>query len=352
MNIEKIKTKLSSLSQKAEAKNHKKPFQVLIHSDRHELHFSYPLGCENQIFHVASIGKLFTTVLTLKLVESGKLSLNDKLVKWLDPALLEGLFESDLHEIDVLDCLSHRSGAEDFFEGKPKTGSPLTQIVFEKPNTLWTPEMLLAFTRENLKPVGKRGEKFAYSDTGFLLICMVLEKIEKKPIRLIFEEELFKPLGLNNTQSMIYLYPQDEAKVPLAIWLGKHEVKDLNILSIDQADGGIVSSPEDLVSFNKALYSGKLISKEHLDLMRKMQGKFRAGLHYGTGMMEVHFEEFFFLMKGFPRLTGHIGVLSTHCFYDQINDIHYILNFGSTENMSGSFVYLSNAVGLIKQELK
>jgi len=352
MNTEKIKLKLSSLSQKTEAKNRKKPFQVLIHSDRHELHFSYPNGSENQIFHVASIGKLFTTVLTLKLVEAGKLSLNDKLVKWLDPTILEGLFESDLHEVDVLDCLSHRSGAEDFFEGKPKTGSPLTQIVFEKPNTLWTPEMLLEFTRENLNPVGKRGEKFAYSDTGFLLVCMVLEKVEKKAIRLIFEDELFSPLGLNNTQSMIYLYPRESAKVPLAIWLGKHEVKDLNILSIDQADGGIVSSPDDLVSFNKALYSGKIINKEHLDLMQKWQGKFRAGLHYGTGMMQVHFEEFFFLMKGFPRLTGHIGVLSTHCFYDQINDIHYILNFGSTENMSSSFVFLSNAVGLIKQELK
>lgn len=352
MNTEKIISKLSSLSQKTEAKNHKKPFQVLIHSDRHELHFTYPLNTENQIFHVASIGKLFTTVLTLRMLEDGKLSLSDKLVKWLDPVLLEGLFESDLNEIEVLDCLSHRSGAEDFFEGKPKTGDPLTKIVFEKPDTLWTAEMLLEFTRTKLKPIGKRQENFAYSDTGFLLVCMVLEKVEKKPIRLIFEEQLFRPLGLNNTQSMIYLYPKNLAKVPSAIWLGKHEVNDLNILSIDQADGGIVSTPEDLVSFNKALYSGKIINKEHLDLMQKWQGKFRAGLHYGTGMMEVHFEEFFFLMKGFPRLTGHIGVLSTHCFYDQVNDIHYILNFGSTENMNSSFVYLSNAVGLIKQEIK
>jgi D-alanyl-D-alanine carboxypeptidase len=227
----------------------------------------------------------------------------------------------------------------------------LTEIIFDAPDTLWNQAMILEFTKKNLKPVGKRGEKFAYSDTGFLLICMVIEKIEQKPIHLVFEDELFKPLGLKDSQSMIYQYPKDSAKVPLDIWLGKHEVKNLKILSIDQADGGIVSTPNDLVHFNKALYSGQLINHEHLELMQKWQGKFRAGIHYGTGMMQVRFEEFFFMMRNFPRLTGHIGVLSTHCFYDQINDIHYILNFGSTEHMTSSFVFLSNVVGLIKSEL-
>jgi len=352
MNKEKITSKLSALSIKAEAKNKQKPFQVLVHSDRHDLHFNYPESSESQIFHVASIGKLLTTVMTLRMVEAGKLELDDQLVKWLDPEQLEGIFESDLHEITILDCLSHRSGAVDFFEGKTKSGKQLTDMVFEAPNTLWRPEMLLDFTRKYLKPVGKRGEKFNYSDTGFLLVCMVLERIEQKPVRMIFEEELFKPLGMNDSQSMIYMYPKENAKVPLDIWLGKHEVKDLKILSIDQADGGIVSTPDDLVTFNKALYSGKLINPEHLALMQQWQGKFRTGLHYGTGMMQVHFEEFFFMMKGFPRLTGHIGILSTHCFYDQDNDIHYILNFGSTENMTPSFVFLSNVVGLIKAELK
>jgi len=351
MNSVDLQAKLQKLAQKADSKNGNKPFQVLIHSDKHDLHFSYPLVQNNPVFHIASIGKLLSTVLILRYVEAGKLSLEDPLVKTLDPSLLEGLFESDPKTITILDCLTHRSGAADFFEGKDHHGKTFLKMIMEKPDTLWTQTILLDYTRQNLKPVGKRGEKFAYGDTAFMLATMVLEKIEGKPFNQLLQEELFDPLEMKDSQSMIYKYPLDIAKVPQDIWLDQHEVKSLKILSVDQADGGIVSTPDDLVLFQKALHSGKLISKEHLELMQQWQGVFRAGIHYGTGMMQIRFNEFFFLMRNFPRLIGHIGVLSTHCFYDQENDIHFILNFGSTQNMTQSFVFLSNVVGLLKSSL-
>jgi len=340
--------KLEKLAQKAQAKNKNKPFQVLIHSDKHQIHFSYPSTQPNPIFHIASIGKLLSTVLILKAVEDHRLSLETKLTDHLDPSLLKGLFESDPSEITILDCLTHRSGASDFFEGKDAKGKPFLSMITENPDTTWSAESLLEYTRNNMKPVGKKGEKFAYGDTAFMLATMVLEKIEGKPFNVLLDEGLFQPLGMKDTQSMIYRYPAGIAKVPQDIWLDKTEVKNLKILSVDQADGGIVSTPDDLVLFQKALHSGQLINQPHLELMQKCQGKFRAGIHYGTGMMQVRFEEFFFLMKNFPRLIGHIGILSTHCFYDPENDIHYILNFGSTQHMTASFVFLSNAVGLLK----
>lgn len=343
--------KLDHLASKAMAKNHHKPFQVLIHSDKHNFHFEYPPNTQHQIFHIASIGKLVTTVLVLRAVEAGILSLNTKLTDHLEPSLLEGLFISDPHEITILDCLSHRSGAADFFEGQGK-GKPFLEMIMEAPDTLWTQEMLLDYTRANLTPRSKRGDQFAYGDTNYLLVSMVMEKIEQKPLRVQLEESLLNPLGMKDTQSMIYLYPKEQAKIPQDIWLDEHEVKSLKILSVDQADGGLVSTPFDLVLFQKALHDGKLINQKHLELMQTWQGKFRAGLHYGTGMMQVHFNEFFFLMRDFPKLVGHIGILSTHCFYDQDNDIHYILNFGSTQAMTRSFVFLSNVVSLFKSMLK
>lgn len=348
MSRQELLLKLEKLAQKAQAKVKNKPFQVLIHSDRHDLHFSYPPIQPNPIFHVASIGKLLSTVLILKAVEDQKLTLDTQLIDHLDRALLVGLFESDPSEITVLDCLTHHSGAADFFEGKNAQGKPFLKWITENPDTPWSAEALLDYTRANMKPIGKKGETFAYGDTAFMLATMVLEKIEGKPFNVLLDEGLFQPCGMKDTQSMIYRYPTGIAKVPQDIWLGNTEVKNLKILSVDQADGGIVSTPEDLVRFQKALYSGQLISQEHLDLMQNWQGKFRAGIHYGTGMMQVRFEEFFFLMRNFPRLIGHIGILSTHCFYDPENDIHFILNFGSTENMTASFVFLSNAVGLLK----
>lgn len=344
--------KIKGLCRKAEMKNEGKPFQVFIHSDRHDLHFSYPDNCENNIFHIASIGKLFTTVYLLRLVEEGKCKLEDKLTDYLDPSLLTGLFMSNPDQIRIIDCLTHRSGAADFFEGKNKQGLKFVDEVTKNPGHVWTQSNLLEYTKANMKPVGKNGAKFNYSDTGFLLVCMIIEKITELPLHRSFEENLFKPLGLHNTQSMIYRYPQNEAKIPMDIWFNNSMIRNYKSLSCDQADGGIVSTPSDIVEFQKALYSGSVISKEHLDSMQKWQGKFRAGIHYGMGMMQIRFEEFFFLMRDFPRLIGHIGVLSTHAFYDPNNDIHYVLNLGSNKHMTKSFVLLSNIVGIIKKELK
>lgn len=59
-------------------------------------------------------------------------------------------------------------------------------------------------------------------------------------------------------------------------------------------------------------------------------------------MMEVHFEEFFFPLRGLPRAGGgHIGILSTHMFYDRGSGAHVIMNFGNTNAMTDSFRALS-----------
>jgi D-alanyl-D-alanine carboxypeptidase len=344
--------KIERICRKAETKNDGKPFQILIHSDRHDLHFSYPNHSEGDIFHVASIGKLFTTVFLLRLVEEGKCKLEDKLTDYLDPALLTGLFLSEVDQIRIIDCLKHRSGAADFFEGKNKQGLKFVDEVTRNPDHIWTQMDLLEYTKKNTKPVGINGAKFNYSDTGFLLVSMIIEKVSGFPLHLAFAKNLFEPLFLHDTQSMIYRYPDNEAKVPMDIWFNNSMIKNYKSLSCDQADGGIVSTPSDIVKFQKELYAGKLISKEHLDLMQTWQGKFRNGIYYGTGMMQVRFEEFFFLMRHYPRLIGHIGVLSTHAFYDPGNDIHYVINLGSNDHMTKSFVLLSNIVGTIKSELK
>jgi len=351
MDLMKLTEKLEKLCRKAESKNEGKPFQFLIHSDRFNLHYAYPPKAENDVFHVASIGKLFTTVFLLRLVESGACKLEDNITDYLDSSQLSGLFLSKPEEIRIIDCLTHRTGAADFFEGKNKQGMKFVDEVIRNPNHEWTQAGLLAYTRENMKPVGKNGEKFNYCDTGFLLISMIIEKLTGLPLSRSFEKNLFIPFNLYDTQSMIYTYQKEDAKVPLDIWFNGSEIKNYRSLSCDQADGGIVSTPHDIVSFQKALYAGRLISHEHLEMMQKWQGKFRSGIHYGMGMMQIRFEEFFFLMRNFPRLIGHIGITSTHAFYDPENDIHYVLNLGSNTHMTKSFVLLSNIVGTVKSEL-
>lgn len=339
---------IEKLLKKTELKQGFYPFQVYVYSESKNINIEYPKDSKDKLFHIASVGKLISTTYVLKLMEEGLLKLDDPISKYLDIDL-NGLFLSDPNEITIKDCLTHRSGAKDYFEGKDKRGNKFTDLVINNPEQSWDRESIFKFCKENLKPKDKRGDKFSYGDTAFMLVLMCVEKIKQKDFNILLDEEIFKPLNMINTQSMIYQYPIEKRLNPEHIYFGKFDIKQYKSLNCDQADGGIVSTPNDLVLFQKALYSGKIISNDSIELMKNWQGVFRTGIHYGMGMMQIRFEEFFFLMRNFPRLIGHIGILSTHSFYDQENDIHYILNFGTSDKMTQSFVFLSNLVGLFKK---
>lgn len=339
---------IEKLLKKTELKQGCYPLQVYVYSESKNINIEYPKNSKDKLFHIASVGKLISTTYVLKLVEEGLLRLDDPISKYLDIDL-NGLFLSDPNEITIKDCLTHRSGAKDYFEGKDKQGNKFTDLVINNPEQSWDRESIFKFCKENLKPKDKRGDKFSYGDTAFMLVLMCVEKIKQKDFNILLDEEIFKPLNMINTQSMIYQYPSEKRLYPEHIYFGKVDIKQNKSLNCDQADGGIVSTPNDLILFQKALYSGQIISNESIELMKNWQDVFRPGIHYGMGMMQIRFEGFFFLMRNFPRLIGHIGILSTHSFYDEENDIHYILNFGTSDKMTQSFVFLSNLVGLFKK---
>lgn len=344
-----LQSKLYTMAQKAEKKNKGKPFQCVIQSEKWGINVVYPAQTDDQAFHIASIGKLISTTALIKLVEAGKCHLEDPLVQYLDPQLLEGLFLSPVETITLEDCLTHRSGANDFFEGKTKTGQSFLDLVVKEPDTQWTASSLLEFTKENMKPIGQRQAKFAYGDTAFMCVMLVIENITHLSLPKALDELIFKPLMMTRTQSMVYTQKNPLNFLP--VYIKDVEVSHFKSLSCDQADGGIVSTPHDLILFQKALHSG-FMSPAHLEKMSTWQGKFRAGIHYGMGMMQIRFEEFFFLMKDFPRPVGHIGILATHSYYEPQNDLHIVLNFGSTAHMTQSFTFLSQVMGYLNQALK
>lgn len=343
-----LNRKLTEMVLKAQAKNNEFPFQCIIRSKTHALDIVVPNDQEHTPFHIASIGKLISTVALFKLVENHLCKLDDPLTNYVDASLLIGLFISDPPQITLLDCIQHRTGAADFFEAKDKKGKSFIDKVISNKDELYSSKDLLDYARTHLKPVGPKGQQFAYGDTAFLCLMLAMEKISGQSIPNYLDSLIFKPLQMTRTQSMIYT--QKNPLKPLPIMVNKIDIASFESLSCDQGDGGIVSSPHDLLLFMHALYHG-FIWSDHLKLMQKWQGHFRNGIHYGSGMMQIRFEEFFFLMKNYPRLEGHIGILSTHLYHDPLNDIQIVLNFGSTQNMTKSFTFLSQVMGLLKKEL-
>jgi D-alanyl-D-alanine carboxypeptidase len=115
------------------------------------------------------------------------------------------------------------------------------------------------------------------------------------------------------------------------------EISGFESLSCDWSGGGIVSTTADLLKFNQALRQGRLIQTSTLEVMEVCNHKFRSGIYYGLGMMEIRFKEFFFLLGRLPKIKGHIGILSTQLFYDAVMDAHIIMNFGDNKSMVQSF---------------
>lgn len=325
--------------------------QLLIHSDKKGIHETYgfaktgtpPDG--NTPYHLASIGKTFTSTLIGMLADQGKLSYTDPIANYLSQETLQGLFVFEgvdyKDQVTVEQLLRHTSGVADYFDDPVSSGQTMSELILNDKDHMWTPKELLDFSRDKQKTFSAPGKTTHYSDTGYILLGLIIEKVTGKPFHQNLSDEIFTPLQMDDSYLTFYSEPKNQPKKPISeIWFKGTEVSTYNSLSIDWSGGGIISTPEDLLKFYKGLREGQLVSPERLEAMETITGKFRAGIHLGAGMMQLRFEEFFFLLKGMPRMNGHIGVLSTHMMYDPTNDTYIIANFGSTEFMEKSFQLL------------
>lgn len=317
------------------------PLQILVSSKKHGIDFNYSNTTSDQPYHTASIGKMFTAAIIGMLCEKGLLQLDDRIDTHLSAEILHGLFvynNMDYKEaITIRHLLGHTSGIADYFESNVTAGSKFMSQILNNPEKMWTPAMLVDFTRNTQVAASPPG-KFFYSDTGYVLLGLIAEKVTGKSFADIMGEYIFQPLDMKDSYLMFYSEPQRQPKKDIAnIWFDGKEISKLNLLSCDWAGGGVVSTTSDLLKFQKAFWDGILVSKNFMVEMQRFDNKYRAGIYYGLGMMELHFEEFFFLLKGLPRCKGHLGILATHMFYDPKNDAHIIMNFGSNKRMVESF---------------
>jgi D-alanyl-D-alanine carboxypeptidase len=329
---------------------HSKAATLLVHSDTLNTHIKSSAGSldnpkieviPDQPFHIASIGKLFTSIMIYQLIESGKLSLDDSVQKILGSEILKNLFAYEgvdySEKVTISHLLSHTSGVDDYFESVDKKSKSVIDEITNNPDKFWTPVDLINFTRINQNAVAKPGAKFHYSDTGYVLLGLVIEKITAKKLEVILQEKIFTPLAMKKTYMHLRSEPSDKSKLPIStLMLGDKNVTGFKSISADWAGGGLISTTEDLLLFQKAFVNGKLISnKTYPSLMGK--NKFMDGIYYGDGLMTVRFGDMSSFMPQTPDLHGHSGLLSTLLFYSSEYDSYIIANLGSTVDVGDSF---------------
>jgi len=350
---EKIKLKLQKIVKKSDDL---KNALLLIHSEKHNIHWKFASGTsgQNQIsgdnpYHIASIGKTFTSMIVAKLHERGKIKFSDPVSKYLPPEMLKDLFvyQGVDYSRDVLvkHLLNHTSGVADYYKDEPINGKSIRELVIEEPERFWKPDETIAFTRDKQKTFSIPGKRFHYSDTGYNLLGKIIEKITGKPFHENLHAEIFDPLGMHN--SYFLFYSESKEKCPYKIadtYIGNHEVSTYKSVSIDWAGGGIVSTTEDLLLFHKALVKNLLIKKETFELWKCDLGKFGFGMDYGYGILFLNIGKMAIIFPKTLNMWGNFGSIATYMFYNPACDVYIIGTFNHSNYVVKQVFFLIDVI--------
>ena len=202
-------------------------------------------------FRLGSITKQFTATAIMMLQEQGKLSVQDSICKYVAdcPAVWQPI---TLHHL-----LSHTGGVPNF------TSFPDYQKTMSLPTTV---EALVGRFKD--KPLDfQPGEKWSYSNSGYVLLGHVIEKVSGKSYEAFLQENIFTPLGMKNTgydHNTQVLPHRAAGYMPQGGTMMNARYLDM---TIPFSAGALYSTVEDLYLWDQALYTEKLISKKSLDLM-------------------------------------------------------------------------------------
>lgn len=318
---------------------------VRLYSEKGDYDESYAAGSIDNLstddrYHSASIGKTFTSTLMYMLEEKKLLNMDDLIVDYLDKSLLEGLFVVDdkdyKDQVTIKMLLNHTSGAGDYFEDPVLKGSSFIEQMIKDPDKLYKPNDLLDFTRENQVAKFKPGHGFHYSDTAYILAGMIIESVTGHDFHQVLHDYIIDPLNLEDTNLTFKSKASSGREDMLPIFINGIDFSNKNALSIDWSGGGLTTTLDDLLDFNRALHGEKLISKHSLNEMKEFKNVYDKGIYYGVGMMSFKLEELSPMLKGMPDLYGGVGATASYMLYDESKDLFIVMNVGSYDMVEKS----------------
>ena len=211
---------------------------------------------------VGSTVKMFTAGIILRLQEEGKLNLDDKISDYIGGDNIDKIENAD--KATIRQMLHHSSGIYNYIQNLKFQTASLNDLIKE-----WHSGDLLKYAY-NQKSYFDPGGDVRYSNTNYILLGLLIEKIEGKPLYQVFEEKIIDPLGLTGTQ----LAGKDP--VPDGIVRGYIDLySNLNVIESTYysgwdyytADGGLISNVYDMNVFFRALMNGQIINSGSLNEM-------------------------------------------------------------------------------------
>ena len=305
--------------------------------------------------YIASITKLYTATVIMRLYEKGTLSLDDPMSKYLSKELIQGIHvykgNDYSHEITIKQLLSHTSGIADYYTEKPKGGKSLFELILEEPERRWTVDEAIERARKDLRPNFQPGTGASYSDTNFQLLGKIIEALTGKPLHVVYEDFIFHPLDLKHT----WLIGHSEPQLAPSIAPADVFCKDMNITKTRSngaywADGGIVSTAEEMIIFLKALNEGRIVSRDTLNLMHNWH-KLQFPLQYGYGTMYFKLPRFITKVMKVPPLWGHSGTTGSFLYYSEDLNLYMAGSISQVDSKIKPFRLMGKVMKAIQSKM-
>ncbi len=270
---------------------------------------------ENSIFELASCSKQFTAMAIMILKEKGKLNLDDHISKFIP----ELAFYKD---ITIRNLLNHTGGLPDYME--------IMDGTFDKSKIATNKDVVIIFAKKQPKVLFEPNSNYAYSNTGYALVAYIIEKTSGETYADFLQKTIFKPLKMKSTfvytrrfapkkvDNYAFGYVYSESLDQYLLPDNLEETKMVLWLDGIVGDGCVNSTVNDLLKWDRALYTNKLLSKEGMkEIFQVATLSDKSQTKYGFGWEIDEHPDFGKIVSHGGGWPGYVTYIDRHITNDK-----------------------------------
>lgn len=232
-----------------------------------------PITSETPI-HIASVSKVLTATAILKLINAGKIELDQKVT-----SLLKGF---PYPEVTIKNLLSHRSGMRNYayFTDDRK--------IWDNHKIMSNQDILNVMINKKINLESKTNTRFQYCNTNYAMLALIIEKVTGKSYPDAMKSMVFEPLGMKHT--FVFDYKKDKNVITPSYRLSGMQIA-FDYLDAIYGDKNIFSTPQDLLLFDMARNSKYFLSPElRNQIYQGYSNEHKGQKNYGLGIRMINFE--------------------------------------------------------------